>query len=150
MATDTQAVHGLSAPGRHRLILVREQDAQHSGSGCCGRLGEAHTRFGKAADYAMNRARMEQMGEIYRELSERAPDLELDIADPRNWMWLYPAVWRAARGHGQGVGATLRSLAAAGSPVAVVLDGEVLFSGRLPDSDTVVAAVLARLAARPA
>lgn len=132
----------------HQAILVREQDAQHSGSGCCGRLGEGHTRLGAAADFSHSRSRMEQMGAIYRDLSEAAPDLELVVADPRNLVWLYPAIWRSARSHGRGVPATLRAMARAGAPVAVVVDGETLFSGRLPDTQTVVDAVLDRVARR--
>jgi len=132
----------------HQAILVREQDSQHSGSGCCGRLGGCHTELGGAADFSHSRRRMEQIGEIYRALIEAAPDLDLVVVDPRNAVWLYPAVWRAARSHGLGVGATLRSMARAGSPVAIVLDGETLFAGRLPTSVEVVQTVLDRLGAR--
>jgi hypothetical protein len=132
----------------HQAILVREQDSQHSGSGCCGRLGEGHTELGAAADFSHSRARMEQVGEIYRALADAAPDLDLVVADPRNFVWLYPAVWQAARANGLGVGKTLRSMARAGAPVAVVVDGETLFSGRLPQTATVVQAVLERVALR--
>lgn len=137
---------GLGA--RHQLILVREQDSQHSGSGCCGRLGESHTALGGAADFSHSRARMEAVGEVYRALLQQAPGLDLVVADPRNVVWLYPAVWRSARAHGMGVGAALRSMARAGSPVAVVLDGDTLFAGRLPATDQVVDSVLLRLSRR--
>lgn len=143
-----KAARNQAASARHRLILVREQDAQHSGSGCCGRLGEAHTRLGRAADYGHSRARMEQMGVIYRALAQRLPELDLMVADPRNWIALYPQVWRAARAQGLGIGATLKSLARAGSPAAVVLDGETLFFGRLPGPEAVIDTVLERLADR--
>lgn len=139
---------GVHSGAPHQVILVREQDAQHSGSGCCGRLGECHTALGAAADYSHSRARMEQIGEVYRALADSAPDVDLVVADPRNFVWLYPAVWRSARAHGLSVSAALRSLARAGSPVAVVCDGETLFSGRLPESEVVVDTVLARLAQR--
>lgn len=131
----------------HQLILVREQDAQHSGSGCCGRLGEAHTRFGGAADFSHARAVMEKLGAVYRELAGRAPELELIVADPRNTVWLYPAIWRVARAHGVGIVATLRTLARAGSPAAVVLDGQTLFAGRLPEAERIVSVVLDRIRA---
>lgn len=142
---------GRAAPhphARHQVILVREQDAQHSGSGCCGRLGGEDSVLGKAADFSHSRRRMEAIGEIYRELAERAPELDLVVADPRNLVWLYPAVWRAARSRGFGVFATLRSMARAGSPVAVVLDGETLFQGRLPDTRQVVNTILWQLSNR--
>lgn len=130
----------------HQVILVREQDAQHSGSGCCGRLGERHTALGGAADFSHSRFRMEQIGAIYRTLAETAPELDLVVADPRNFVWLYPAIWRAARRHGLGVTAALRSMARAGAPVAVVFDGDTLYSGRVPASEVVVDAIRARLA----
>lgn len=136
---------GQPAGAHHQAILVREQDAQHSGSGCCGRLGGSHTDLGGAADFSHSRRRMEQIGEIYRALSEAAPGLELVVADPRNVVWLYPAVWRAARSHGMAVSDTLRSMMRAGSPVAIVLDGDTLFAGRLPSSDEVVQAILGRI-----
>jgi hypothetical protein len=126
------------------VILVREQDAQHSGSGCYGRLGERHTALGGAADYSHSRARMEQIGEVYRALAKAAPGVELIVADPRNLLWLYPAVWRAARVRGASVFTAAKAMARAGAPVAVVVDGNVLYSGRLPSAQTVVAAVLDR------
>ncbi|MES1940775.1 hypothetical protein T5B8_11052 [Salinisphaera sp. T5B8] len=85
---------------------------------------------------------MQHTGEIYRALAQAAPDLELVVADPRNLLWLYPAVWKSARADGASVFAALRAVARAGAPVAVVVDGHTLYSGRLPDTATVVNAVL--------
>lgn len=132
----------------HQVILVREQDAQHSGSGCCGRLGTRDSALGGAADFSHSRARMELIGAIYRALAAAAPDVDLIVADPRNLVWLYPTVWRAARRRGLGVAATARSMARAGAPMAVVCDGDTLYSGRLPATDAVVARVLERIAHR--
>lgn len=131
--------------GGHRLLLIREQDAQHSGSGCCGRLGEAHTDLGSAADYRHSRAVMEMLGVVYRRLQEQAPALAIDVVDPRNTIWLYPAVWRASRRAGRSVIGTLANVARAGSPAAVVLDGDTLFSGRLPEPDIIIRAILQKL-----
>lgn len=142
-ADRSPAVSGRGAG--HRLMLVREQDAQHSGSGCCGRLGEAHTDLGSAADYSHSRAVMEALGVVYRRLQEVVPDLAIDVIDPRNSIWLYPAVWRASRRAGHRLGKTFRNLARAGAPAAVVLDGETLFSGELPEPDVIVATILAKL-----
>ncbi|ROO24900.1 hypothetical protein SAOR_12975 [Salinisphaera orenii MK-B5] len=130
----------------HQVILVREQDAQHSGSGCCGRLGARDSALGGAADFSHSRARMERIGAVYRDLAAAAPELDLIVADPRNLLWLYPTVWRAARRRGLGWAATIRSMARAGAPMAVVCDGDTLYSGRLPATDTVVARVLERIA----
>lgn len=129
----------------HRLILIREQDGQHSGSGCCGRLGEAHTDLGGAADFSHSRAIMEALGVVYRSLRRDAPGLTIDVVDPRNTLWLYPAVWRASRSAGRGLGATLKNLTQVSAVAAVVLDGDLLYSGALPAPETVIEAVMARL-----
>lgn len=133
------------SPAAHRLLLVREQDAQHSGSGCCGRLGESHSDLGGAADFSANRERMELLGVVYRTVVEQAPEVHIEVLDPRNWASLYPRVWRDARRGGQSVPSAARSLTRAGAPGAVVLDGQTIFSGRLPDSQMIVDAVLSRL-----
>ncbi|RJS91190.1 hypothetical protein [Salinisphaera sp. Q1T1-3] len=129
----------------HRLILVREQDAQHSGSGCCGRLGERHTMLGRAADFSHSRAWMEHVGEIYRRLRIAHPALAIDIVDPRNTLWLYPAVWRCSAGAGQGLGWRLRQFVRAGSAAGAILDGEVLHVGQLPSARAVVDEIGLRL-----
>lgn len=131
----------------HRLILVREQDAQHSGSGCCGRLGEAHTDLGGAADYRHSRRLMEDVGAIYRDARAAFPQLAVEVVDPRNTVWLYPAVWQDARAAHRSARACFASLRKAGAAVAVILDGEVLFSGRLPGTDRVIETIRQRLAA---
>ena len=131
--------------GPHRLILVRGQDVQHSGSGCCGRLGEAHTDLGGAADYRHSRVLMQDIGAVYREVRARLPELAVEIVDPRNTVWLYPAVWQDARAAGRSARECFAGLRRAGAALAVILDGEVLFSGRMPQTADVVAAIEQRL-----
>ncbi|WP_353248389.1 hypothetical protein [Salinisphaera sp. T31B1] len=131
--------------GAHQVLLVREQDGQHSGSGCCGRLGGCHTELGAAADFSHSRARMLQIGEVYRALRACRPALDVVVVDPRNVVWLYPTVWRSARRDGLGRWAALRSMARAGSPMAVVVDGDTLFAGRLPPTEQVVGRILERI-----
>ena len=101
--------------------------------------------LGQAADFSHSRAVMKTMGAVYRALREAAPGLVIDVVDPRNSVWLYPSLWRAARRHGQSIGRTLGTLVRAGAPAAVILDGEVLFSGQLPEPDTMVATILEKL-----
>lgn len=129
----------------HRLILVREWDAQMTGSGCCGRLTGAHTPLGGAADFAHTRRHMRDAGAIYRALRERFPEIELVVVDPRNALWLLPAVWRDARAAGRRRHEALRNVLRAQAAAAVILDGTVLFAGRLPPKETVVAEVGERL-----
>ena len=130
----------------HRVVLVREWDEQHSGSGCCGRLG-GMGELGGAVDYAATRATMERMGEVYRalrrELGSGAVDIQ--VVDPRNTAWLVPVVYRDARRIGLSRRVAWRNVFAATSPSAVVCDGEVLFRGEPPSPDAAVDAVLRAL-----
>lgn len=134
---------------RHRVLLVREWDAQHSGSGCCGRLGGADSVLGAAASYAGNRKEMEAMGAVYRALRDALPrdEVELTVVDPRNTAWLLPVLWRDARRRGLGPREAWRQVTRGISYNAVVVDGRVLFSGHVPEPHAAVAAVCAELEA---
>lgn len=130
-----------------RVILVREWDAQMGGSGCCGRLGGLDCDVGEPETYAHTRRDMDAMGVVYRALrSEFGDDVALEVVDPRNTVWLAPAVWRDARARGLGVGDALRQIAAGAGQGAVICDGKVVHTGGLPDADGIVAAVSAELA----
>lgn len=140
----------MTAP-RHRVLLVREWDSQTSGSGCCGRLGGDVVRSlddDAANPYQATRDDMERVGEVYRALRDRYPEdeVELTVVDPRNTVWLLPAIWRDARRRGLPVGATLRQLNAATSACAVVVDGKVITT--VDDPQRAVDVVCADLATR--
>lgn len=136
---------------RHRVMLVRQWDQQVGGSGCCGRLDADAVRSVNPEQenpFAYCRADMERTGLVYAALRERFTDgeVELVVVDPRNTVWLLPAVWRDARGRGLSVRATLRQVNAATSPCALVCDGLVLGTDTAPG--TAVAAVETDLASR--
>ncbi|SFQ71430.1 hypothetical protein SAMN05421810_11450 [Amycolatopsis arida] len=133
---------------RHRVLLVREWDEQLSGSGCCGRLGSEaiSTVRERAADpYAHTRAGMARAGAVYRALREAFGEDRLDVAvvDPRNTVWLLPAVWRDARRRGLSPWVALRRLNAATTAGALVCDGVVLATD--PEPERAVALVRADL-----
>ncbi|WP_119069798.1 hypothetical protein [Rubrobacter indicoceani] len=134
---------------RHRILLVRELDAQVSASGCCGRIGGKHSELGAGQDYAHNRREMEAMGEVYRALKKALfdEDVELSVVDPRNAVWLLPAILRDARKHGRPAKETLKSIKNGLSYNSIVFDGKVLFSGRIPAPEKAVEAVLGELKA---
>jgi hypothetical protein len=135
----------------HRILLVREWDSQMSGSTCCGRLDDGITcELGAdGGDYAHTRSEMERMGEVYRALRAELPRdaVDLTVVDPRNMVWLLPAVWRDARRRGFTRGRTLRELQRATAQPAVVVDGNAIVSGRAPATDEIVDRVFAELAA---
>lgn len=131
----------------HRIILVREWDAQMSGSGCCGRLGGQGDELGEADTYAHNRREMEAMGAVYMALKRELFDLDAEvvIVDPRNMVWLIPAILRDARRAGIPLGGTLSQLARGVSYNSVIADGKVLFHGHIPGVEEAVAAVRGQL-----
>jgi hypothetical protein len=137
----------------HRIILVREWDAQVAASGCCGRLGGENTELGDAETFAANRAEMEAMGEVYRALKAELfdEDAEITVVDPRNMVWLVPAIMKDARRRGLGKREIWDNVRRGVSYTAIIADGKVLFSGRIPPVEDAVAAVKKELAeAEPA
>jgi hypothetical protein len=123
---------------RHRVLLVREWDQQMSGSGCCGRLNTATVQSlsgDVATPYAHTRADMERVGGVYRALRDRfaEPDVELTVVDPRNTVWLLPAIWRDARRRGLSRRSSLRQMVRANAPCTVVCDGMVLARDATPE-----------------
>lgn len=136
---------GTEQRAEHRILLVREWDTQVAASGCCGRLGGEKTEFGDSETFAHNRAEMERMGEVYRALKAALFDAEMEIdisvVDPRNSLWLAAALLGDARRRGLSAGEMWRSLRYGISYNSIVVDGRVLFSGRIPDSAAAVAAV---------
>ncbi|MGF1473586.1 MAG: hypothetical protein ACFB50_17835 [Rubrobacteraceae bacterium] len=131
----------------HRIILVREWDSQTAASGCCGRLGGENNELGDPDTYRHNREEMEKMGRVYRALREDLFDEEVGVTvvDPRNMVWLIPSVLKDARKRGLSISETLRSVNRSVSYNAVILDGKVLFSGRVPEPEEAVAAIRSEL-----
>jgi hypothetical protein len=133
---------------RHRVLLVREWDWQNTGSGCCGRVGGGH-EFCDAADFARSREEMVRVGSVYEALRQAFGDdeIEVTVVDPRNTVWMIPTIYRDARRSGVGRVEALRQVARSSANGAVVVDGKVIFDGRIPPSPSeAVAAVRAELA----
>lgn len=131
----------------HRIILVREWDAQVTGSGCCGRLGGEGTMLGDTDTFSSNRSEMEKMGEVYRALRAELFDeeVEITVVDPRNQVWLIPALLRDGHKRGLSPRELWRQVRGGVSYNAVVVDGRVLFSGNVPGPEEAVAAARAAL-----
>lgn len=131
----------------HRIILVREWDSQVTGSGCCGRLGGQNHELGDPQTFAANRREMEAMGAVYRALREELADedVEITVVDPRNAIWLIPAVLRDAWSNGLSSREIWRQVNRAVSYNAVIFDGRTLFRGRVPESEEAVAAIKEQL-----
>lgn len=137
---------------RHRVVLVREWDTQMSSSGCCGRLGGVCDELGEQSTYQHVRLNMEIMGALYETLREQLSpeDVDIQIVDPRNNVWLLPAIWRDGRARGFGFGEIWRHLRDGTSQGAVIVDGRVVSSHGVPDVEEATRKVLAELGAASA
>jgi hypothetical protein len=134
---------------RHRVVLVREWDAQHTGSGCCGKVGGTY-ELCDVSDFARSRAEMVRVGAVYEALRQAFDDdeVEVTVVDPRNTAWMIPVIYRDARRSGLGRLDALRQVARSSANGAVVVDGKVIFDGRIPPTPSeAVAGVRATLGA---
>jgi hypothetical protein len=133
----------------HRILLVREWDAQTAASGCCGRLGGINHELGEEHTYAHVRSHMQAMGAVYRAIRAEWPadEVEISVVDPRNMIWLVPAIWRDARNRGMAPGAVWRQIRQGVAQNAIVVDGRVVLTGTVPHPEEALAAVRAALVA---
>lgn len=129
-------------------MLVREWDEQVGSSGCCGRLGGGESEVG-AGEFAHARVAMVAMGAVYRELRAELPELDLTVVDPRNTVWLLPALVRDGRARGLGWRQIARQARRATAAPAIVVDGMVVASSGVPEPAQAVRLVRAALAAAP-
>jgi hypothetical protein len=122
------------------VLLIREWEAQMSGSGCCGRLEGDFLLCDGQSFAPERRAVMERMGPLYLALRKRLGDTaEIEVVDPRN-VSLFFLLLRDFRRYGIGLGDALRTLARI--PVqAVVVNGRVVARGEWPDVEQVIAAL---------
>lgn len=138
---------GSSDRPRHRVLLVREWDQQTTGSGCCGRLDGGTSELAGAADFTRTRADMEAMGAVYRALvTELAREVvDVQIVDPRNLTFLLPSLVGDARRSGLGWADAWRQVARGCGQGAIIVDGRVVSSGRVPPPDAAIDLVLREL-----
>lgn len=130
----------------HRVLLVRQWDAQTTGGSCCGRLEGAGAEFG-GDEFAHNRCAMEEMGAVYRALRSELPNVDIQVVDPRNVTWLVPTIYRDARRGGASRGDAARTVLRGVSYTAIIVDGRIVARGEVPGPEAAVDAVLGALAA---
>jgi hypothetical protein len=122
------------------VLLIREWEAQTSGSGCCGRLEGDFLNCEGVPAAPERRAVMETMGPLYRTLRERFSGVaDIEVVDPRNatlFFLLIRDFWRFR----VGLVEALRTLARI--PIqAVVVNGRIVARGEWPDVEDVAAIV---------
>ena len=69
------------------IILIRETDAQLTGSGCCGKLEGDNAKFSNSFVFSETRQIKETMGDVFQTLTKRFSDsIEMSVVDPRNFL----------------------------------------------------------------
>jgi len=127
------------------VILIREWEAQVSGSGCCGRLEGDFLQCESQPVAAERRAVMERMGPLYTSLRQRFGDTAvIDVVDPRNVTLLFMLL-RDFFAFRVGFLEALRTLARI--PIqAVVVNGRIVARGEWPAFEVVAAVIDAEAA----
>ena len=121
------------------VVIIREVDAQMTGSGCCGKLVGDSTRFGDRRVFEQSRQVMQQCGQLSDALRQELGDgIEITLVDPRNQLYLWPKLVRDVWRYRAPLGAALRTMAMAFSLPAVIVNGRVVASRRLPEFSELV------------
>jgi hypothetical protein len=130
------------------VILIREWEAQMSGSGCCGRIEGDFLQCANQPVAAERRAVMERMGPLYKALRERFGDsADIDVVDPRNATLLFMLL-RDFFAFRVGLREALRTLARI--PIqAVVVNGRIVARGEWPAFEDVAAVIDGEVATTP-
>jgi hypothetical protein len=126
----------------HHLIVVRQATRELSGSGCCAGINreDVGLRPLERCEPAENDL-AEAFGEVYRTLRSRFGErLEITVVEPRNMVSFIPLVARDVFRFRVPVLAALRAIGSASLSTGV-LDGRLLFSGRMPPGGELVAMV---------
>jgi hypothetical protein len=125
----------------HHLILVRELDSQACG---CGRL-EGAAMESYAAGFPQRRETLNRVGEIYRAVRKEFGDrMSITVLDPRNFISYMPLVIRDAVRFKVPFGTAMKALTSS-SLATGVLDGQLIFTGKAPSAEEVLALIQSRL-----
>lgn len=117
----------------HSLIFVRENEGQLTGSDCCGKLeGDWMVQDGKAI-FEQQRDILSSIAPLFLDLKNKyKSEIDITQVDPRNQLFLTPKIfsdiWRTKKFSL----ASMRSLFMLYRLPAIIFDGELLFSGRVP------------------
>jgi hypothetical protein len=112
-----------------QVVLIRGWTDARAGGGCCS--GEVRDSAPRAAgsphghDATDATDATDAVAAAYRRLREERPELDVQIVDAGNTLWLLPTVFRAVRRR-EGARAALRAALRANRAGAVIVDGAVV------------------------
>lgn len=131
---------------KHHVFFICESEGQLTGSDCCGKL-EGDWRFDQGMSlFAEQRHLLQRLSPLDRALRDRfGPVLEIVHVDPRNVSYLFPQLLRDWFRFRSFSIARLRALLFLFRLPAIVMDGELLFSGVVPEQKTLLLEVEKRL-----
>jgi hypothetical protein len=127
----------------HRVLLIRPWDMSDGvGAGCCsggstkGLCVDPSHHPVRGGTPFIERATWQPFAAVYRRLRDELPDdVDIEIVDPRNHLYLVPVLWRGARQRGlTPVDALAEALRGPGY-AAVIVDGVTVSSGTLLHPD---------------
>jgi len=130
-----------------RVILVRESPEILTCSNCAGTL-EGIEAYGsrRVPEYAATRAVMHRVGRLYAALRREFGDqVEIDVVDPRNGLYLIPALIRDYRRYRPPLRVFLKTLFFGIGPTTVIVNGAALLIGELPEPGSLMQSVRACL-----
>ena len=108
------------------IILIRETDAQLTGSGCCGKLDGDNARFNNSFVFAETRLIKETMGDVLQALTKRFSDsIEISVVDPRNFLYLYPKILKDVLLFRPSLKLTLKAIFMMIAVPSIVINGEI-------------------------
>lgn len=123
-----------------RIILIRENAETLTCSNCAGTL-EGIDAFGTrpVSDYEPIRSLMVRMGQLYRALrSEFGHRVEIEVVDPRNVLYLLPALTLDYRRFRPPLGSFLNTLFFGVGPASIIVNATAIYTGVLPSSQELV------------
>ncbi|MFQ5822998.1 MAG: hypothetical protein ACE5JB_02985 [bacterium] len=124
------------------IILIRETDAQMTGSGCCGKLEGDNTKFCGNPVFAETRKIKEDMGEILQALNEHFGDaVEITVVDPRNQLYLYPKILKDIWKYRPSFKSALKGIFMMISVPSIIINGEICYNRTLPKVQEIVESV---------
>ena len=108
------------------IILIRETDAQLTGSGCCGKLEGDNAKFNDSFVFAETRKIKETMGDVFQTLTKRFSDsIEMSVVDPRNFLYLYPKILKDVFVFRPSLKSTLKALFMMIAVPSIIINGEI-------------------------
>ena len=120
------------------IILIRETDAQLTGSGCCGKLEGDNAKFNDSFVFAETRKIKETMGDVFQTLTKRFSDsIEMSVVDPRNFLYLYPKILKDVFVFRPSLKSTLKAFFMMIAVPSIIINGEIFRTSDFSNNEEV-------------